>query len=642
MQTAVMDRDTLVEDARERLEGVQRPDGHYVFELEADATIPAEYILLGHFLDERNLAREAKICAYLRRIQNKDGSWPLFHAGEGDLSATIKAYWAQKLAGEDIDAAHMAKARAYILDHGGAARANVFTRFALALFGEVPWRAVPVMPVELMLLPQWFFFHMSKIAYWSRTVIAPLLVLYALKARAKNPTGLTIAELFLTPPHQHQRYNVNPTGSFVGDAFLVLDKLLRFAEPAFPKFLRQKSIDKAVAFFLERLNSEDGLGAIFPAMANSVMAMAALGFAKNDPRLLIAKQSIENLVIDRGHEAYVQPCVSPIWDTSLAAHALMEAGADPGAPRLKSALDWLVSKQILDVKGDWAVRRPDLRPGGWAFQYNNAHYPDVDDTAVVAMALHRAGNRAYDEAIARAVEWVIGMQSSSGGWGAFDPENEHFYLNSIPFADHGALLDPPTIDVTARCVSFLAQIDPNRQNLEIQASIAKAVAYIRSDQEEDGSWFGRWGANYVYGTWSALCALNAAGMAPDDPCMVRAVDYLNRMQRADGGWGEDLATYHAHRRGEAQASNPSQTAWALMGLMAAGQVASPQTQAGIAFLERTPREGARWAEEFYTGTGFPRVFYLKYYGYAAYFPLWAMARYQNLMRANDPRVAYGM
>ena len=642
MQSAVMDRDTLVEDARERLEGVQRPDGHYIFELEADATIPAEYILLGHFLDERNVSREAKICAYLRRIQNADGSWPLFHAGEGDLSASIKAYWAQKLAGTDIDAPHMAKARAYILGRGGAARANVFTRFALALFGEVPWRAVPVMPVELMLLPQWFFFHMSKIAYWSRTVIAPLLVLYALKARAKNPTGLTIAELFLVPPHQHQRYNVNPTGSFVGDAFLVLDKLLRLCEPAFPKGLRQESIDKALSFFLERLNGEDGLGAIFPAMANSVMAMAALGFAKDDPRLVIAKKSIENLVIDRGNEAYVQPCVSPIWDTSLAAHALMEAGADPRAPRLKSALDWLVSKQILDVKGDWAVRRPDLRPGGWAFQYNNAHYPDVDDTAVVAMALHRAGNRAYDEAIARAVEWVIGMQSSSGGWGAFDPENEHFYLNSIPFADHGALLDPPTIDVTARCVSFLAQVDPNRQNSEIQAAIAKAIAYIRSDQEEDGSWFGRWGANYVYGTWSALCALNAAGMAPDDPCMARAVDYLNRMQRPDGGWGEDLATYHAHRRGEAQASNPSQTAWAVMGLMAAGQVASPQTQAGIAFLERTPREGARWAEEFYTGTGFPRVFYLKYYGYAAYFPLWAMARYQNLMRANDPRVAYGM
>lgn len=642
MINAVLDRDALVEEARGRLEGVQRADGHYVFELEADATIPAEYILLGHFLDERNIAREAKICAYLRRIQNPDGSWPLFHAGEGDLSATIKAYWAQKLAGEDIDAPHMASARAFILGKGGAARANVFTRFALALFGEVPWRAVPVMPVELMLLPQWFFFHMSKIAYWSRTVIAPLLVLYGLKARAKNPTGLTIRELFLIPPQQMQRYNVNPTGSKVGDAFLVLDKALRFAEPAFPKGLRKKSIDKAVAFFLERLNGEDGLGAIFPAMANSVMAMAALGFAKDDPRLVIAKQSIENLVIDRGHEVYVQPCVSPIWDTSLAAHALMEAGADHHDPKLKSALDWLASKQVLDVKGDWAVRRPHVRPGGWAFQYNNAHYPDVDDTAVVGMALHRAGDRAYDEAIARAVEWVIGMQSSSGGWGAFDPENEHFYLNSIPFADHGALLDPPTIDVTARCVSFLAQVDPEKQDQAIQASIAKAMAYIRSDQEADGSWFGRWGANYVYGTWSALCALNAAGLPADDPCMQRAVAYLKGMQRPDGGWGEDLATYHDHRRGEAQASTPSQTAWAVMGLMAAGQVDATETERGIAYLENAPREGARWAENLYTGTGFPRVFYLKYYGYAAFFPLWAVARYQNLKRANDRRVAYGM
>ena len=642
MLDGAMDRDQLVADARRRLEATQRADGHYVFELEADATIPAEYILLKHFLDELEPEKEAKIGVYLRRIQNADGSWPLFHAGEGDLSATIKAYWALKLAGEDIDAPHMAKARAWVHSRGGAARANVFTRFALALFGEVPWRAVPVMPVELMLLPEWFFFHMSKVAYWSRTVIAPLLVLYALKARAKNPTGRNIRELFLIPPDEHQLYNTNPTGSKVGDAFLLLDKALRFAEPAFPKGLRQKSIDKAVGFFLERLNGEDGLGAIFPAMANSVMAMTALGFAKDDPRLLIAKKSIENLVIDKGHEVYVQPCVSPIWDTGLAAHALMEAGAGPAEETVKAALDWLKSKQILDVKGDWAVRRPDLRPGGWAFQYANDYYPDVDDTAVVAMALHRAGDPAYDEAIARAAEWVIGMQSSSGGWGAFDPENEHFYLNSIPFADHGALLDPPTLDVTARCISFLAQLDPEKQDAKIQASIAKAVAYMRREQEPDGSWFGRWGANYIYGTWSALCAFNAAGVPHEDPAVRRGVDYLKAMQRADGGWGEDLATYHSHRKGEAQASTASQTAWALLGLMAAGEVDAAATEKGVRYLEEAPRDGARWVEELYTGTGFPRVFYLRYHGYASYFPLWAVARYQNLKRANDRRVAYGM
>ncbi len=643
-------REHFIAEQRDRLTALQKPDGHFVFELEADATIPAEYILLKHFLDERGgeagLAREQSIAVYLRRIQNPDGSWPLFHLGEGDISATIKAYWALKLIGEPIDAPHMAAARAWVLARGGAAKANVFTRFALALFGEVPWRAVPVMPVEIMLLPQWFFFHMSKVAYWSRTVIAPLLVLYALKARAKNPTGQHIRELFIAPPEQHRPYNINPTGAAVGDAFLLLDKALRFLEPMFPKGLRRKAIDAAVAFFTERLNGEDGLGAIYPAMANAVMAMDVLGFAKDDPRLVTAKHAIELLVVERveahGPETYVQPCVSPIWDTGLAAHALLEASNDSVDPAVKRALDWLKDRQILEVKGDWAVRRPNLRPGGWAFQYWNNHYPDVDDTAVVAIAMIRARDPAYDTAVARAAEWIIGMQSSNGGWGAFDPENEHYYLNAIPFADHGALLDPPTADVTARCISFLAEFDPDRRDPIVQESIRKAVEYLKREQEPDGSWFGRWGANYIYGTWSVLCALNAAGLGPEDGAVARAASWLAGQQRDDGGWGEDLATYDPARKGEAKESTPSQTAWAVMGLMAAGQVDSPATARGVQWLEQAPRDGARWQEDLYTGTGFPRVFYLKYHGYAAYFPLWAVARYENLTKSNTRRVPHGM
>ena len=634
--------DEIIVDARSQLEALQRTDGHYVFELEADATIPAEYVLLKHLLDERDLSREKRIGVYLRRIQNEDGSWPLFHRGEGDLSATIKAYWALKLTGESIDLPYMTKAREFILGRGGAAKANVFTRFALALFGELPWRGVPVMPVEIMLLPRWFFFHMSKIAYWSRTVIAPMLVLHALKYQARSPTGLRIQELFLIPPDEKQIFNVNPTGSRVGACFLVLDKFLRFIEPAMPKGLRKKAIQKAVDYFIERLNGEDGLGAIYPAMANSVMAMHALGFAKDDPNLVIAKRAIDLLAVDRGDECYVQPCVSPIWDTGLAAHALLEAGAGAHAPSVKKALDWLKDRQILDVKGDWAVRRPDVRPGGWAFQYWNNHFPDVDDTAVVAMAMHRSGDPAYQEAIDRSIEWILGMQSSSGGWGAFEPENEHFYLNSIPFADHGALLDPPTVDVTARCISLLAQVDPHKRDPVLQESIRRAVAYIKTEQEQDGSWFGRWGANYVYGVWSVLCALNAAGEDPGQDYIQNATRWLKAQQRADGGWGEDLATYYAHRKGEAQASTASQTAWAVMGLMAAGEVSAPETEKGVNYLTSSPRQGARWQEDYYTGTGFPRVFYLKYHGYAAYFPLWAVARFANLRKANDPRVAYGM
>jgi len=635
-------RRALISDARTKLQDLQREDGHLIFELEADATIPSEYVLLGHFTGDIDTEKERRIGNFLRRIQSVDGSWPLFHRGNGNISATVKAYWALKTIGDDVDAPHMTRAREWILAQGGAANANVFTRIMMALFGQVPWRGVPVMPVEIILLPQWFPFHMTKIAYWSRTVLTPLLVLIALKAQAKNPRGIHIRELFVTPPERHKKYNINPTGSFVGECFLVLDKILRFAEPAFPKGLRKKAIGKAVAFFTERLNGDDGLGGIYPAMANAVMVYHTLGYASDHPDMVTAKRAIELLLVERGaDELYCQPCVSPIWDTSLGAMALMESGDAcrlETDPKLKKALDWMMGKQILDVKGDWAVRRPDLRPGGWAFQYNNDYYPDVDDTAVVAMALHRDGGPKYETAIARAEEWILGMQSSNGGWGAFDPENEHFYLNSIPFADHGALLDPPTADVTARCISFLAQVDLQKN----RTSIRQAIGYLKKGQEQDGSWFGRWGANYIYGTWSVLCALNAAGEDMSQPYIAKAVDWLKSRQQPDGGWGEDLASYEEGRKFEVKQSTPSQTAWALMGLMAAGEVECDQVARGVGFLDVHTRDGARWREELYTGTGFPKVFYLKYHGYASYFPLWALARYENLMDRNDRRVPHGM
>ena len=628
----------IVTDAREALFAKQQGDGHIVFELEADCTIPAEYVLLRHFLGDLDREKERKIALYLRGVQNADGSWPLFHDGDGDISATIKAYWALKLIGESIDAPHMAKARHFVLGKGGAAKANVFTRIAMALFGQVPWRAVPVMPIQIMHLPLWFPFHLSKIAYWSRTVIVPLLVLYALKAKAQNPTGKDIGELFAIPPEAPQVYNINPTGSKVGAAFLLLDKALRALEGSLLQIGKQSAIDKAVAWFTTRLNGEDGLGAIYPAMANAVMAYAAIGRGPDDPDRAIAMQAIEKLLVERDGALYCQPCVSPIWDTGLAAHALLEAGAEPDDPRLQAALNWLQSKQILETVGDWAVRRPNVRPGGWAFQYANDYYPDVDDTAVVAAAMHRQGDPRYAEAIERAAEWIVGMQSSSGGWGAFEPENEHYYLNSIPFADHGALLDPPTEDVTARCVSFLAQYDRAR----FAEPIARAVAYLKRTQQSDGSWWGRWGANYVYGTWSVLCALNAAGEDMAQPFIRQAVDWLKARQRADGGWGEDLATYDVSRRDEVKSSTASQTAWAMLGLMAAGEVDDPVVLRGAQFLQNAPRDGARWAEKYWTGTGFPRVFYLKYHGYAAYFPLWALARFSHLQKSNARVVEHGL
>ena len=369
----------------------QRADGHFLFELEADATIPAEYVLLRHYLGEPvDAALEQKIAAYLRRIQGAHGGWPLFHDGDFDMSATVKAYFALKMIGDEPQAPHMHRAREAIRLRGGAERANVFTRCLLALYGIVPWRAVPEMPVEIMLLPKWFPFHLDKISYWSRTVIVPLLVLMAKKPRALNAKGVSIGELFLDPPH-----SLGPTPKAPQQKaswfwfFRAVDNVLRAAEPLFPKRTRARAIDRAVAWVGERLNGEDGLGAIFPAMANSVMMYAALGYPEDHPQRAIARKSIEKLLVVHDDEAYCQPCVSPIWDTGLACHALLEAGGERAAAAVKRGLDWLVPMQVLDVRGDWIARRPELRPGGWAFQYANPHYPDVDDTAVVAMAMDR-------------------------------------------------------------------------------------------------------------------------------------------------------------------------------------------------------------------------------------------------------------
>jgi squalene-hopene/tetraprenyl-beta-curcumene cyclase len=421
---------------------------------------------------------------------------------------------------------------------------------------------------------------------------------------------------------------MRPAGaSAIDEAFLGLDRVLRVAEPFFPRHLRARAIAKAIRFTKERLNGEDGLGAIFPAMANSVMAFDALGYGPDHPDLQTARGAIEKLLVVRDEEAYCQPCVSPVWDTALTAHALLETGSERVAPAVARANAWLKGRQVLDVIGDWAVQRPGLRPGGWAFQYWNDYYPDVDDTAVVAMALHRESPARYSEPLARAAEWVIGMQSRNGGWGAFDIDNDHYSLNHIPFADHGALLDPPTEDVSARCVGMLLQMGFAKDH----PAVARGLAYLRKTQHDDGSWFGRWGTNYIYGTWSVINAFMAAGETSENSEAVRrAVGYLVRMQQPDGGWGEDGATYWHEARGTCKESTASQTAWALLGLLAAGEVRHPAVRRGIDYLlERQNAEGL-WDEPWYTAVGFPRVFYLRYHGYRAFFPLMALARYRNL------------
>jgi squalene-hopene/tetraprenyl-beta-curcumene cyclase len=626
--------DRAIVAATDALLARQRPDGHWVFELEADCTIPAEYVLLRHYFGEPVDAElERKIAVYLRRIQGAHGGWPLFHDGAFDMSASVKAYFALKMIGDDVDSPHMKRARETIRARGGAEQSNVFTRFLFALYGVTTWRAVPVMPVEIMLLPKWFPFHIDKISYWARTVMVPLFVLQALKPKARNPKGIGINELFLKPPHTigprskapHQKW-------FWFLLFRGIDAVLRLVEPHFPKRSRQRAIGKAVEFVTERLNGEDGLGAIFPAMANSAMMYQVLGYPSQHPDYLAARGSVDKLVVRKDDEAYCQPCMSPVWDTGLVCHALLEVDTARAVDAAWAGLKWLQPLQVLDVRGDWVARRPDVRPGGWAFQYANPHYPDLDDTALVVMAMDRAqrvrGAKAFQPAIDRGVEWILGLQSNNGGWGAFDADNEYLYLNNIPFADHGALLDPPTDDVTGRCVSMLAQLGARAGT---STAARDGLDYLRRTQLADGSWYGRWGMNYIYGTWSVLCALHAAGIAADAPEMRRGRDWLISIQNADGGWGEDGTSYKLEYRGYENApSTASQTAWALIGLMAAGAADHPAVARGIDFLLRTQGPDGFWAEQHYTATGFPRVFYLRYHGYPKFFPLWALARYNNV------------
>lgn len=623
--------DRAIARAKAQLLGLQNESGYWVFELEADCTIPAEYILMMHYMDEIDVALQAKIANFLRSRQSADGSYPLFNGGAGDISCTIKAYYAMKLAGDAIHAEHMRKAREWILVQGGAAKANVLTRTRLAMFEQIPWRGVPFIPVEIMLLPKWFPFHLDKVSYWSRTVMVPLIILCTYQVKARNPHKIGIAELFVTPPDQERHY-FSHVKTPLGKAILLLDNLGRLMEPLIPGFVRRKATAKARDWFMARLNGYDGLGAIFTAMVYAYEAMDYLGIPSDDEQRRIARESIDRLLIIKDDMAYCQPCVSPVWDTGLATLALQEVDRHEREPHTRQALDsalcWLASKQLKDEPGDWQIQRPNLPGGGWAFQFGNSCYPDVDDTAVVAYAMIQADDAKFTENIERAGVWVAGMQSGNGGYGAYDADNIHTYLNHIPFADHGALIDPPTADVSSRCIMLLGK-RVNRHP-EYKAVIDNCIDYLRNEQETDGSWFGRWGTNYIYGTWSVLAGFEAAGVSRHDPGIRKAVAWLKSRQRADGGWGEDNYSYHdATVRGEFNTSTAFHTALALLALLSASEVDSPEVEAGVNYLLKNQQDDGFWTGDYFNAPGFPRVFYLKYHGYDKYFPLWALARYRN-------------
>ncbi|WP_322048387.1 squalene--hopene cyclase [Paraburkholderia sp. J67] len=653
--------DAAIVRGRDALARRQEPEGSWCFELESDATITAEYILMMHFMGKIDTVRQEKMARYLRAIQRLQthGAWDLYVDGAADVSASVKAYFALKAAGDKENAPHMVRAREAILKLGGAAKCNVFTRILLATFGQVPWRATPFMPIEFVLFPKWVPISMYKVAYWARTTMVPLLVLCSLKARARNPHNVSIAELFATPPEQEREYF--PRGKGVRRLFLGIDRMVRHIEPLIPGALRKRAIKHAEAWCAERMNGEDGMGGIFPPIVYSYQMMEVLGYPEDHPLRRDCENALEKLLVERPDgSVYCQPCLSPVWDTAWSLMALEQALAVPDAeapeageahiPRAELekqvtlAYDWLAERQVDDIRGDWIENvKPDVPAGGWAFQYENPYYPDIDDSAVVVAMLHRrgrlqkqiTGSDPYAARVTLALDWMRGLQSRNGGFAAFDADCDRLYLNAIPFADHGALLDPPTEDVSGRVLLCFGVTGRE----EDKASLARCIDYIKTTQRPDGSWWGRWGTNYIYGTWSVLAGLALAGEDPSQPYIARALAWLRSRQHADGGWGETNDSYIdpklAGTNGGESVSNF--TAWALLAQMAFGDFESESVQRGIAYLLSVQDSEGFWWHRSHNAPGFPRIYYLKYHGYTAYFPLWALSRYRRLVSAGQTK-----
>jgi squalene-hopene/tetraprenyl-beta-curcumene cyclase len=629
---AVIDLDRAIARAQEHLLSRQAPDGHWVGELEADSTITSEHVLFCHLIDRVNHERERKAVAYLRLRQQPDGGWNLFEGGPSDLSATVKAYFAMKMAGVSPEDPAMVRARARIRALGGPTKANVFTKILLALFGEYDWNGVPTMPVEMALLPRRFYFDIYEVSYWSRTVMMPLLVLMDRKPVKFLPADRSLDEIWPRPREQASlRFPRRPhpwslRALFWKNLFIAVDDGLKIWERFSPRPFRRRAIETVRLWLEERLAVPGGLGGIYPAMTNSVLALRTLGYPDDHPLVRGQIKEIEALAVETADTIHYQPCPSPVWDTSLAANALIESGLPREHPALARAAHWMLDKQVL-VPGDWQVKRPHVRPGGWAFQYHNDFYPDLDDTGMVMMALEKtSGLDAERHRAARdaGLGWVLGMQDSDGGWASFDADNNRLILNNIPFADHGALLDPSTEDLTGRGLELLGTLgfgpgDPPAR---------RAIEFLKRAQR-DGAWYGRWGVNYIYGTWSVLRGLRAIGEDLNAAYVQHAVRWLLARHNADGGWGETCESYSDASLAGRGPSTPSQTSWALLGLFAAGHTSEPAVERGIEYLLRTQLPSGSWVDPFWNGTGFPRVFFLKYHLYAAYFPLWALGVYRS-------------
>jgi len=625
-----------IERGANHLLSLQADEGFWQGELEADTTLESDYIYYLHVLGKADPERIAKLANYVRRRQLPDGGWSIYPGGPSELNATCKAYFALKLAGDSTDARHMEHARETIHGLGGLEHTNSYVRFYLALVGAVGWELVPSIPPELMLLPTWFYFNIYEMSSWTRGIVIPMTILSTLRPDWRLPERARVDELFKAPTRKTAAFDWSEQLISWKNVFLALDRGLKLYEKSPWKPFRQRALREAKTWMLNHIERTEGLAAIYPAMMNSIFALMALGHGPDDPLTWREIKEFSRFEIEDGDTIRMQPCVSPVWDTCIAMVALQEAGLPADHPALVKAADWMLSKQVLGP-GDWQIKNKDAEPGGWAFEFRNDFYPDVDDTAFVLMALQRVkypDPRRMEGAIRRGIQWLLSMQNRDGGWAAFDRDNDQKSLCNIPFADHNAMIDPSTADVTARVVECLGRFGWPAEHPAMQ----RAVKFLLKDQSDDGSWFGRWGVNYVYGTSGVLRALETVSLTARDYCQ-RAVIWLRTVQKADGSFGESLRSYEMPSTKGQGPSTPSQTAWGLIGLLAGADLSDPAIFKAVSYLAHQQKDDGSWSEPDFTGTGFPGVFYLKYHLYRNSFPVYALARYSNQSRSTDEYVA---
>ncbi len=626
-----------IDAIRKYLFAIQADEGYWCGELEADTTLESDYILVHTLLGTGDAGKMAKATVEILRHQNEDGGWPIYQGGPSNISASVKAYFALKLMGYAPDHPALLRARQRIMEMGGVTEVNTFTKIYLCFLGQYDYDAVPAIPPEIVLFPNWFWFNIYEISSWSRAILVPLSIVYAKKPFKKIPAEQGIDELF---PNGRDTTNLKLKWSnkIVSwrNFFLVLDHLVHFFERVHVRPLRALALRKAEKWMLERFEMSDGLGAIYPSILNSIIALRCLGYSVDDPQFIRAMDEFEKLGIEERETFRMQPCLSPVWDTAYALFALGESGVSSTEPRMVTAADWMLKKQVTH-RGDWSVKNPHAAPAGWYFEFNNEFYPDVDDSAMVLLGLSHVqhpNERYQHESSQRAIEWIFSMQCKNGGWASFDKDNDRMVFQYVPFADHNAMLDPPTVDITGRVLEMLAVYGYTREDKRVR----KAIDFILKEQEPDGSWFGRWGVNYIYGTTCVLRGLEAMGVWNHEPYVQQAAEWLRMFQNPDGGWGESCDSYDDSALKGVGPSTPSQTAWAVMGLLAAGDTRSESVARGIAYLLRTQKKDGSWDEPQYTGTGFPRVFYLAYHLYRTYFPMLALATYARVFgNIENPR-----